>query len=261
MKVLAKNKDTIAPPRRMAPVSTNSVVSVSAKDSGVDSAAAKDAAADSTAAVDSTAVADSTAAADSADVKDSADSAIDSTGAKKSATTKKDSAAAKKNSATVILATSQRPTTPENDHSDPGMIFYIHLKLLFKLLLDVLMDSPPAPEGASRSTGGILRGRAAGQGYNPVDDEDLHFSSSSIIGKVKGTILLYSSSIDPSQLDLKKMKPSMKFSVPINTHLAPVLQSAAEMFLPITSKLHFLYLDLNFNIRQFSKFDSYFRYC
>jgi hypothetical protein len=233
----------------MAPVSTNSVISVSAKDSGMDSTTVKDSGADSAAAKD--------AAADSADVKDSAadstgakDSAMDSTTVKdsaatkkKSATTKKDSATAKKNSTTVTLVTSQRPTTPENDHSDPGMIFYIYLNLLFKLLLDVLMDSPPAPEGASRSTGGILRGRAAGQGYNPVDDEDLHFSSSSIIGNVKGTILLYSSSIDPSQLDLKKMKPSMKFSVPINTHLAPVLQSAAEMFLPITSKLYILYLD------------------
>ncbi|KAF8058225.1 hypothetical protein FPV67DRAFT_1676478 [Lyophyllum atratum] len=102
-----------------------------------------------------------------------------------------------------------------------------------ELELGITMDSPPLPQGASRAIGGFFRGRAAGNYYNPVDDEDIH--SLPVTSKVKGNVLIYSSSTDPSQLHPKNMRPTMKVPVIINTHLAPVLQSIAVLFPPITT--------------------------
>ena len=114
-------------------------------------------------------------------------------------------------------------------------VLYIFIYLYStKLSLDVLTKSPPHPEGSSRATGGTLRGQASGQGYNPVDDEDLQ--SFSIIGKVKGITLLYLSALDPAQLAINNMKPSMKVSVTINTNLGPVLKEIAKLWPPITCK-------------------------
>ncbi|EDR04204.1 uncharacterized protein LACBIDRAFT_330820 [Laccaria bicolor S238N-H82] len=83
----------------------------------------------------------------------------------------------------------QRPSTPANEP-------------------DVTMESPPRPEGSSRATGGILRNRAMGQYYNPVDDEELHISSN--VEKVKGVVKIYVSPLDPVELDFTKMQPSLK---------------------------------------------------
>jgi hypothetical protein len=99
---------------------------------------------------------------------------------------------------------------------------------------DVSMESPPRPEGSSRATGGILRNRAMGQHYNPVDDEELHISS--IVEKVKGVVKIYVSSLDPVELDFAKMQPSVKVPVTVNMNLGPVLKEVAIRWPPITRK-------------------------
>jgi hypothetical protein len=96
------------------------------------------------------------------------------------------------------------------------------------------MESPPRPEGSSRATGGILRNRAMGQHYNPVDDEELHISS--IVEKVKGVVKIYVSSLDPVELDFAKMQPSVKVPVTVNMNLGPVLKEVAIRWPPITRK-------------------------
>lgn len=97
------------------------------------------------------------------------------------------------------------------------------------------MESPPHPEGSSRATKGIFRGRAAGLYYNAVDDEDLYTSST--IGHSHGTVYLYYSSADPSQLNPSNMTPSMKTTVAINTNLGPVLKIIAQKNAAILRKL------------------------
>ena len=92
-----------------------------------------------------------------------------------------------------------------------------------------------------------MRSRALGNHYNPVDDED--YRSSAIIGKVKGSIFLYSSSKEPSKLLPTNMKAEMKVPVIVNTNLAPVLESAAGMFPPLrTCELLLIYIDLNCDV-------------
>lgn len=112
--------------------------------------------------------------------------------------------------------TTQRPSTPADEQ-------------------DVTMESPPRPEGSSRATGGILRNRAMGQYYNPVDDEELHVAS--IIEKVKGVVKIYVSPLDPVELDFTKMQPSLKVPVIVNLNLGPVLKEVAVRWPPITRKL------------------------
>jgi len=120
--------------------------------------------------------------------------------------------------------TNQRSVTPDNEP-------------------DVTMESPPHPEGSSRATGGILRNRAMGQYYNPVDDEELHISS--IIEKVKGVVKVYVSPLDPVDLDFGKMQPSMKVSVTVNMNLGPVLKEVAIRWPPITRKQFIKCTDFN----------------
>lgn len=96
------------------------------------------------------------------------------------------------------------------------------------------MESPPHPEGSSRSTGGILRSRAMGQHYNPVDDEDIQLSS--VMEKVKGIAKIYASALDPAELDLSKMQPSTGARVTVNMNLGPVLKEVAVVWPPITRK-------------------------
>jgi hypothetical protein len=117
---------------------------------------------------------------------------------------------------TSIAITTQRPSTPANEQ-------------------DVTMESPPRPEGSSRATGGILRNRAMGQYYNPVDDEELHVSS--ILEKVKGVVKIYVSPLDPVELDFTKMQPSLKVPLSVNLNLGPVLKEVAVRWPPITHKL------------------------
>ena len=104
--------------------------------------------------------------------------------------------------------------------------------------LDVRMKSPPASPprfelgGASRVTGGTLRGRAYGNVYNHADAETI-FSSDSRVGKVH----VYTTRIDPTLA-----KPDMVLKHKVTPKLKPILKALARGYSPVHSKLFFYLL-------------------
>jgi len=103
---------------------------------------------------------------------------------------------------------------------------------------DVHMQSPPQSpqpaEGSSRTTGGIIRGRAIGNVYNHGDQYD--FPKIETTTSVKGTVFIYSSPENPFKLNTQNLCPMTKTLVPLNTNLGPVLKKIAEDYSPIRSK-------------------------
>jgi hypothetical protein len=89
------------------------------------------------------------------------------------------------------------------------------------------MGSPPPLEGASRTTGGILRGRAHGNFFNMGDARDVDNSLGQAIGKVK----VFRPGQDPAL-----SKPQMTLKAKIGGNLGPVLDDLAIRYSPIKSK-------------------------
>ena len=83
--------------------------------------------------------------------------------------------------------------------------------------------SPPriALQGASRMTGGVLRGRAYGNVFNHADGED-----NTHIGPRMGKVLVYQSPKDPST-----HKPDMSITSEVTSQLKPVLKKVARNIL------------------------------
>ena len=94
------------------------------------------------------------------------------------------------------------------------------------------MASPPrhALQGASRMTGGVLRGRAYGNVFNHADGEDETYAA-----PCKGKVLIYQSPRDP-----KNNKPDTSITSEVTPQLKPVLKKLARRFSPVSSKLYFL---------------------
>ena len=95
------------------------------------------------------------------------------------------------------------------------------------------MGSPGASpshglQGASRVTGGFMRGRAQGNFFNFADASDnLPSQSTPVTGKVH----LYFSDVDPTTT-----RPNMSLTHELTADLAPVLTSLGELLSPIHSK-------------------------
>jgi hypothetical protein len=98
------------------------------------------------------------------------------------------------------------------------------------------MKSPPASPprfelgGASRVTGGILRGRAYGNVYNHADAETT-FDSDTRMGKVH----VYMARVDPTVA-----KPEMVLKHKVTPKLQPILKALARGYSPVRSKLFFI---------------------
>jgi hypothetical protein len=94
------------------------------------------------------------------------------------------------------------------------------------------MASPPPMDanGASRTTGGILRGRAHGNVFNHADDMDPIY-----VGPRVGKVYVYQS---PQIPDAKNCDTSIKCEV--TPQLKPVLKALARRFSPVSSKFYFL---------------------
>jgi hypothetical protein len=94
------------------------------------------------------------------------------------------------------------------------------------------MASPPASpprnvlQGASRTTGGVLRGRALGNVFNHADGGDNIY-----VGPRKGKVLVYQSPKDPMN-----QKPDMSITSEVTPRLKPVLKSLARKYSPVRSK-------------------------
>ena len=103
--------------------------------------------------------------------------------------------------------------------------------------LDVCMKSPPASPpcfdlgGASRVTGGILRGRAYGNVYNHADAE-MMFDLEPRMGKVQ----VYTTCVDPTLT-----KPDMVLKHKVTPKLKPILKALARGYSPVCCKLFIIF--------------------
>jgi hypothetical protein len=99
------------------------------------------------------------------------------------------------------------------------------------------IGSPPQIDlqGASRMTGGILRGRAHGNVFNFADATTTIEDQGPVMGKVH----VYREHEDP-----KMSKPYMTMKHEVTTNLAPVLEGLASNYSPIKSKpLFFMFFE------------------
>jgi len=97
--------------------------------------------------------------------------------------------------------------------------------------------SPPPPnqlelQGASRTTGGIFRGRAYGNNPNIADLADEDDNLIPIMGK----IYLYITGDDPATWDLLTMKCSIVMRHLLTSSLATILQEIGDRHSPVRSK-------------------------
>jgi hypothetical protein len=105
--------------------------------------------------------------------------------------------------------------------------------ILYKL--DVQMNSPPTSPprcGASRATGGILRGRAYGNVFNHADAAEMKFDLEPRMGKVQ----VYMARVDPSLT-----KPDMVLKHKVTHKLKPILKALAQGYFPVRSKLFIIF--------------------
>lgn len=102
------------------------------------------------------------------------------------------------------------------------------------------MQSPPASppqaidlQGASRVTGGILRGRAYGNVFNMADTD---IPSGTRLKPRKGRVQIYTTHVDPSVVD-----PCMEHTHDVTPKLSEILKSLSRKYSPIHSKTFSLY--------------------
>jgi len=86
--------------------------------------------------------------------------------------------------------------------------------------------SPPCLHGASRTTGGLLRGRALGNVFNFGD----HMNVDHQISKVVGTVHIYTTHGDPELL-----KPYMMLKHEVTNGIAPILKKLGSSYSPVKS--------------------------
>ena len=111
--------------------------------------------------------------------------------------------------------------------------------------LDVSMKSPPVSprhnlQGSSRTTGGIIRGRALGNAYNHADTSDLRLELDLSLA-IPGKVYLYDVIADSSSFDLATVKPSRILKIDASPTLAPVLTKLARKYSPVRSTFSFLF--------------------
>lgn len=107
-------------------------------------------------------------------------------------------------------------------------------------MLDIRMHSPEL-QGASRTSGGILRGRAHGNVFNFADVTDVLKQDPDYRMASKGKVYIYSSSSNPTTLSPEMMKPMATVKVITSETIAPMLQQVTRRFSPVRSKYSLLY--------------------
>ena len=99
-----------------------------------------------------------------------------------------------------------------------------------------LIEEDIHPQGSSRATGGIFRGHAAANYYSPADEENTTFNT---IGTVKLTAKIYTSNLDPLNLNHNNMVPSSKVSIKMNPNLGPILDNISQRYPAIKGIYYF----------------------
>jgi hypothetical protein len=98
------------------------------------------------------------------------------------------------------------------------------------------------PQGSSRATGGILRGRAAASYYSPADEENAMFNA---IGNAKLTAKIFTPDLEPLNLNRDKMVPSSKVTIKMNPNLGPILENISQRYPSIKDAPMILIYDIN----------------
>ena len=104
-------------------------------------------------------------------------------------------------------------------------------------------DSPKNLQGASRTSSGILCGRAQGNVFNFADVTDVLKQGPSHGVAPRGRVYVYSSPLNPTSLDPERMKPMATVKVTTSQTIAPMLQQVSHRFSPVRSKYTTLYLE------------------
>ena len=100
------------------------------------------------------------------------------------------------------------------------------------------MHSPPTSPpkyGASRTTGGVFRGRAVGNALNAADYSSRN--QRDYLGPVSGEILLYLSQDNPAGLVPESLAAyaRLPYDYSPKTPIAPVLKKIARKYSPVRS--------------------------
>src|ERR1700689_325990 len=96
--------------------------------------------------------------------------------------------------------------------------------------------SPPRLQGASRTTGGILRGRPLGNVFNFGDHMKVDHQNSKVVGSVH----IYTTHGNPEELT-----PYMMLKHEVTNHIAPILKKLRNSYSPFKSlfpKFFFFFL-------------------
>lgn len=115
--------------------------------------------------------------------------------------------------------------------------FFIQFYVIKLIIPDIHMDSlPPLSQhdlqGASRTTGGLFRGRAYGNNPNIADLADEDDSLIPIIGK----IYIYTTASNPVTWDFEQMKHQFVIKHQVTTSLATILNEIGDRHSPVRSK-------------------------
>ena len=101
-------------------------------------------------------------------------------------------------------------------------------------------------QGASRTSGGILRGRAQGNVFNLADVKYVLEQGHGLEMGSRGRVYIYSSSLNPTTLDPEEMKPMTTVKVMTSQTIAPLLKQVTRRYSPIRSKYAPLYVEILF---------------
>lgn len=116
-----------------------------------------------------------------------------------------------------------------------AILFFSKINYLIAIL-DIHMhgsDSPERLQGASRTSGGISRGRAQGNVFNFADAMDVrpyHRMAP------RGRVYVYTSPLNPTSLNPDLMNPMASVKVTTSQTIAPILQQVTRKFSPVCSK-------------------------
>ena len=126
-----------------------------------------------------------------------------------------------------------------DDQDMPGqgrfLISIVHFYIALINILDVHMNSPPPSrfelQGASRTTGGIFRGRAYGNNLNQADfaEED------DLIVPITGKVYLYITAQNPAEWNLATMSRQV-IKHEVTDSLAGVLEEIGDRHSPVRRK-------------------------
>jgi hypothetical protein len=121
------------------------------------------------------------------------------------------------------------------------------LKIYYLIrILDIQMhspdNSPKRLQGASRTTGGVLRGRAYGNVFNFADARDILDQGPQHGMASRGRVYIYVSPLNPTTLDPEQMKPMATVKVTTSPTVTPMLQQVTRRFSPVRSTYTFILL-------------------